>query len=100
MNTLPPTGATERQLHQAIKDLIEGRSNATGTVTLTVDATETTVTKSTINRDAVVILTPQTATAAAATYHATVASVGGAFTVTHDASSATDRTFGYLVIGG
>jgi len=58
------------------------------------------LTKSTINRDSVVILTPQTMSAALETYHVAVSSDGGAFTISHTSDPATDRTFGYLVIGG
>jgi len=102
VNTIPPTGATERQVHQAIRELIEGRSNAVGAVTLTADTTTTTVTLTTVNRNAVVILAPTTANAAAAvaTTYASVAAAGGAFTITHANNAQTDRTFGYLVIGG
>lgn len=102
MNTLPPTGATERQVHQAIKELIEGRSNAVGTVTLTANATTTTVAAPTVNRNAIVLLSPTTANAAAAiaTTYVTVSASGGAFTLTHANNAQTNRTFGYLVIGG
>jgi hypothetical protein len=102
MNTLPPTGASERQITQAIRELIEGRSNAVGTVTLTANTTTTTATLTTVNRNAIVILAPQTANAAAAvaTTYASVSAAGGAFTITHANNAQTDRTFGYLVIGG
>lgn len=104
MNTLPLTGATERQVHQAVRELIEGRSNAVGTVTLTANATTTTVERSTVNRNAVVMLQPQTANAAAelgaGTAYWSVSADGGAFTITHANNAQTDRTFGYLVIGG
>jgi len=102
VNTLPPTGASERQVIQAVRELIDGRSNAVGSVTLTPDATTTSVSKSTINANAVVILTPQTANAAAAlaTTFVAVAENGGSFVMTHANNAQTDRTFGYLVIGG
>ena len=102
MNTLPPTGASERQVHQAIRELIDGGSNAVGTVTLTANVTTTTVTRSTIKRTGVVLLSPRTANAAAAlaTTHIAVAAAGGGFTITHANNAQTDRTFGYVVIGG
>lgn len=102
MKVLPTTGATEREVSQAIKDLTEGRSNATGTVTLTANTTTTTVTKSTINANAGVFLFPTTANAAAAlaTTYATIAALGGSFTITHANNAQTDRTFYYIVIGG
>lgn len=104
MNTLPLTGATERQVHQAVRELIEGRSNAAGTVTLRASYATTTIEKPTINKNAIVILTPATANAAAeignGTMYVTVAAAGGAFTITHANNAQTNRTFGYLVIGG
>lgn len=102
MKVLPTTGATEREVSQAIKDLTEGRSNANGTVTLTAGTTTTTVTKSTINANAGVFLSPKTANAAAAlaTTYVNVAAAGGSFVITHANNAQTDRTFYYLVNGG
>lgn len=102
MLTLPPTGATEREVHARIRELIEGRSNAAGTVTLTANAAATTVTKGTINANAGVFLFPKTANAAAAlaTTYAAVATGGGSFVITHANNAQTDRTFYYVVIGG
>lgn len=102
MKTLPPTGASEREVHQAIRDLIEGRSNGTGTVTLMPSTTSTVVSKPTINGNSRVFLEPMTANAAAAratTYTAIVAG-GGSFVITHANAATSDRTFAYLVIGG
>lgn len=102
MNIIPPTGASERQVHQAIRELTEGRSNASGSVTLTANAATTVVTKATINANASVTLMPKTANAAAAlaTTYADVAAAGGSFTLTHADNAQTDRSFYYLVIGG
>lgn len=102
MKTIPNTGATEREVHQAIRELIEGRSNAIGTVTLTAGATSTVVAKGTVNANAGVFLFPATASAAAsvATTYATITPGGGSFVVTHTSDAATDRTFHYLVNGG
>lgn len=102
MRTLPVTGATERETLFAIRQLIEGRSNAVGSVTLAAGAASTTVSGDTINANAIVILAPKTANAAAAvaTTSYSVSPAGGAFTLTHANNAQTDRTFGYLVIGG
>lgn len=104
MKVLPTTGATEREVSQAIKDLTEGRSNANGTVTLTANTTTTTVTKSTINANAGVWLEPRTANASAergnGTIYTNVAAAGGSFVITHANNAQTDRTFYYLVNGG
>jgi len=102
MRPLQKTGFTEIELSKAVNDLIQGRSNASGTVTLQAGQTSTTVSRETINANAIVILSPTTANAAAAlasTWWSIVAG-GGSFTLAHANNAQTDRTFGYLVIGG
>lgn len=100
MKTLPHVGATEREVHQAIRELTDGRSNAVGKVTLRPGQTTTVVEKPTINANAGVFLFPASASAVNVPLFVTVSPTGGAFTVTHNASSLTDRTFHYLVNGG
>jgi len=104
MKVLPNVGATDRARDQAINELIQGRSNATGSVTLTASTTTTTVSRATISKDAYVFLQPQTAHASAemgnGTIYWAVSATGGSFTITHANNAQTDRTFGYLVIGG
>ncbi len=103
MLTIPPTGATDREVHQRIRELIEGRSNAVDRVTLEANATQTIFAKETINANAIALLSPTTASAAqgsasGAVYVSTIAA--GSVTITHDSSAATDRTYGVLIIGG
>lgn len=88
--------ATTRDIITAINQLIQGRSNATGEVTLST-GTSTVVTKTDIPPSAVVLLSPKTASAATTTWQATVGT--GQFTITH-AAGAADRTFRWVVIGG
>ena len=93
-----------RVQNQAIRQLMEGRSNATGTVTLTHDgvATTTTVTAQNCGPYSIVKLTPQTAHAAAAvatTYVKATDVKAGQFTVTHAATSNSDVTFGWAALG-
>lgn len=88
---------------QGIRDLFQGRSNATGSFSLAVaPATTTVVTAINCGLDSQVFLTPKTATAAAEYGAGTcyVSSIGsGTFTVTHAADAAADRTFGYVALG-
>lgn len=103
MRELPPIGAQDRDRDFAINQLIRGRSNAVGEVTLTANTTTTTVTGPNINADAQVFLMPRTANASAEFGNGTIrisAVAGGSFTVTHANNAQTDRIFGYLVIGG
>lgn len=86
----------------AIQQLAEGRSNATGSATLTANTTTTTVTAPTCGTGSVPILTPLTLNAAAEVGGGTlyVSSVSkGQFILTHANSSQTDRTFGWVVLG-
>ncbi|MCC6779916.1 MAG: hypothetical protein IT537_25335 [Hyphomicrobiales bacterium] len=101
MNRLPPSGATPRDRDTAINNLIDGRNNATGTVTLTPGATATTVERANADIRAVVLLAPRSAAAAAAqatTFVSSVTRTG--FTITHANAPSTNRTFGYAVLGG
>lgn len=102
MREIPPKGATERDRDHAINQLIRGRSNAAGEVTLTAGAASTTIAGPNINEHAGVWLFPKTANAAAelgaGTCHAVVAA--GQVAITHANNAQTDRTFYYLVLGG
>lgn len=83
-----------------IQQLAEGRSNATGSFTMTTSTTTTTVTAPTCGAGSIVVLQPKTSNAAAAlgtTYIGTVAA--GSFTVTHASNGQTDKTFGFVCIG-
>ena len=104
MRILPPGGTPLRQAVEAINQLAEGRSNATGVVTLTANVTSTTYVSDTINENGQVFLFPKTANAAAAlaTTYASISRSAGAntVTITHANTASTDRTFAIVVIGG
>lgn len=100
MQQLPITGVTERDRDIAIRQLIEGRGNYVGTVTLTPSATTTTISKSTINENAVPLLFAKTANAAAALATTYAVVTKGLLTITHANNAQTDRTFTYAILGG
>lgn len=103
MDTIPQRGATDQQRDTAMRQLIEGRSNATSSVTLTANQATTTVNRTTASSDAQVFLSPRTANAAAEIGNGTIyisAISNGSFTITHANNAQSDRTFGYIVIGG
>jgi len=88
----------------AIQQLAAGRSNATGTVTLTENSATTVVTTrtGTCFTSSVPILIPTTANAAtefgAGTWY--ISSVGvDTFTITHVNSATASRTFYYVIVG-
>ena len=100
MRALPIT-AEQREANRTINQLIEGRNNSFGTVTLTANAASTVVSSLIIPKTGVPLLMPMTANAAAAlatTYASAV--INGAFTLTHANNAQADKTFRYVVLGG
>lgn len=99
----PALGETNMsRIIQSIRELWEGRSDAVGTVTLAASVTTTLVTAANIGAGARILLTPQTANAAAAlaTTYVVQSSAGrGKFTLTHANNAQTDRTFGWVAVG-
>jgi bifunctional N-acetylglucosamine-1-phosphate-uridyltransferase/glucosamine-1-phosphate-acetyltransferase GlmU-like protein len=90
-------------INTAIRQLAQGRNNATGSVTLAASVTSTVVTSDIVNDTDTVLLSPMTANAAAeigagTAYVSAVAK--GSFTITHANAVSTDRTFRYAVFGG
>jgi len=100
--TLSPAEKDLFKIVLAIRQLMEGRSNAVGTVTLTAGAVTTTVTAPTCAVGSQVFLFPQTANAAGAlatTYIRPADVTAGQFIVTHANAGTTDRTFSYEIRG-
>jgi hypothetical protein len=89
-------------LVNAIRQLMQGRSNAAGSLTLAAGAAGTTVTAPNCAPTAQVFLFPKTAHAAAELAAGTCwvsAVAGGAFTITHANNAQADRTFAYVCLG-
>jgi hypothetical protein len=101
--TLSPAEKDIFRIVMAVRQLMEGRSNATGTFTLAVaPATSTAVAAPACGAASVILLMPQTANAAAAlagTFVLAANVTKGQFVVSHAASPQTDRTFGYVALG-
>lgn len=88
---------------QAIIELVSGRQNSVGDVTLRANNTTTIVAFPNCSTGARVFLFPKTANAAAAvatTYILAANIIRGQFTVTHANNSQADKNFSFLVIGG
>jgi hypothetical protein len=86
----------------ALRQLTEGRSNATGIMTLASSAGSTTVTAPNCAAGSAVFLFPATANAAAAlasTYVKTSDVSKGQFVITHANNLQTDRTFFFVCLG-
>ncbi len=101
---LAPGETNVARIVAAIRQLIAGRSNATGAVTLNANATSTTVAAPNCAAASEVFLFPRTASAAAEVKNGTIyvaaASIANrSFVITHANNAQTDRTFSYLAIG-
>lgn len=100
--TLNPGEPILSRVVQVVRQLMEGKSNATGVVTLTANAGSTQVTAPTCGLSSVIFLSPTTAHASAEIGNGTIYVSGvalGAFTLTHANNAQVDRTFGYEVRG-
>lgn len=88
---------------QTIIQIVNGRHNATGEVTLRTGQATTVVSHPNCSIDSVPLLTPLTAVAAAEVGNGTMyisAIANGAFTITHANSATANRKFRYSVAGG
>ena len=89
-----------RQTVQAVRRIMDGKINATGTVTLTNGTATTTLTDALIGNDTVILFMATTANAATdlANLYVTGRTTGAA-TLNHTNNSQTDRTYDYIAIG-
>lgn len=84
-----------------LNELLKGRANNVGEVTLTANVTSTTTTDTRIKSQMKVFLSPLTANAAAALTNVYVSAIAdGSFTLTHSSTATTDRTYDYVFHGG
>lgn len=102
----PNTANWLRELATSIRGIMSGKTNNTGSVTLTASAASTTVTLAAgqITDDSVVVLSPRTANASAeigagTIYIGTTSGSNNNFIITHANNAQTDRTFRYAIFG-
>jgi hypothetical protein len=98
---LNPGETVQSKIVHQVRQLMQGRSNAVGRLTLSsTGATSTSVTAITAGPGSVPLLTPLTINASNMKYHINSTDVYlGSFTVSHTSSTSTDLSFGYLVAG-
>ena len=99
---LPAVAEDGREIALIVNNILDGKINATGTVTLTASTASTAVTENRAGSDSVILFMPTTANAAAeqAAGGMYVSSRGKqTFTITHANNTQSDRTFDYIVIG-
>lgn len=100
--TVSPNEQDQRKQNNVLRGVMDGKTNNTGSFTLTENVASTVVTDLRVGADSVILVSPTTANAttewAAGTMY--VSSVGKqTFTVTHANNAQTDRTFSYVAIG-
>ena len=97
---LPPKGGDQRFVATVLNLAMQGKLNATSSVTLAANATRTDLIDRRIGVDSFLAMMPLTASAAAAMTTTYVAvRLPGLATLQHADSAATDRRFGVLIIG-
>lgn len=100
IQALVPQSATPLQIATTTNELLKGRANNVGSVTLTANATTTTLSDIRIKQTMTAVLIPRTANAAAAMTNVYISAVAdGTITLTHSNTATVDRTFDYVLHG-
>lgn len=98
---LVPQSATTLQIATTTNELLKGRANNVGAITLTPSVTTTTISDIRIKQTMTAVLIPRTANAAAAMTNVYISAVAdGSITLTHSSTATVDRTFDYILHGG
>lgn len=82
-----------------VNNIMRGKTNNRGEVTLTASATSTTVTDPNVGASSTIVLSPLTANAAGALSTTYITAGNGSFEITHANNAQTDRDFRYVVVG-
>lgn len=98
---LNPSGGEPREISEIVNNLVEGKTNNTGDITLNAgSATTTTISNERIGYNSIILLMPTTANAVASLTNVYVsARTKGSATLTHSANTNTDKTYGYIIVG-
>ena len=98
---LNPSGSEPRAISEVVNNLVEGKSNNTGIITLAASsATTTIIYDERIGYNSIILLMPTTANAASSLTNVYVsAKTNGNATLTHSANTNTDKTYGYIIVG-
>jgi hypothetical protein len=96
---LQPHEYEQYAINSTINELVDGRSNNVGKVTLTPGAATTSVQFPNASVSSMIALSPRTMSAAATQWWI-ITLLNGSFVIGHDISAATDRTFDFSCVGG
>jgi hypothetical protein len=89
-----------RKVAEVVNQILDGKINSIGSVTLTASSATTTLTDLRIGVTSKIFFSPTTANAATATANLRVTATGKqTATLTHANNSQTDRAFDYVVLG-
>lgn len=100
IQALMPQSATTLQIVTTTNELLKGRGNNVGSVTLIASVTTTTISDIRIKQTMTAVLIPRTANAAAALTNVYISAVAdGSITLTHSNTATIDRTFDYILHG-
>ena len=100
LQTLIPQTASPMQISTTVNEILKGRGNNVGEVTLDANVTTTTISDIRIKQTMTAILIPRTANAAAAMTNVYISAVAdGSITLTHSSTATVDRTFDYVLHG-
>ena len=94
---LPVNGGTPREISNGVNNILNGKINSTGNVTLTNSSSTTTLYDARIGDDSVILFMPTTSDASTENIHVTGRQKGQA-TLNH-ASATTTRSYAYIVFG-
>ena len=98
--TLPYQGADPRVVAEILNNVMNGKTNNSGTFTLAVDVTETTIANERAGFDSVILFSPITKSAANEVRHTWIKAKGKSnFTIGHRITSKTDVTYDYIIVG-
>lgn len=99
---LPSGGGTPRDVAFAVNQLVDGKMNATGQLTLAQNATSTTVTDYRVGENSVILMMPLTRNASSeyTNNHFYISDRSKfSFTIQHRSKNHSDLNFMYVVLG-
>ncbi len=94
---LSPLGDEPRTISTVVNNILDGKLNSTGAITLTNSSATTTLSDDRIGEDSVILFMPITSNASTTTIHVTARQKGQA-TLNH-ANATTTRSFEYVIFG-
>jgi|TARA_A100000171_G_scaffold35297_1_gene33845 hypothetical protein len=98
--SMPDNSQHLRLVSTTLNNVMDGKLNSTGDITLNANATSTTLSDARIGGDSVIVFMPITANGKTAENNLFVsARQSGQATLTHASSSNTDQNFAYIVVG-